>query len=300
MPMSPDTAHGIASSLLDATGRALVSGDFDGFIRCFRLPQTIAAIDNVQHLNTKADARRVFDKIRAHYSDVGLSRLERRIELALFDGPEVIQSCHVARLLAEDGTDAKPQVETLSRLVCEEGQWLIARTQAIVPGASALGQALMMGAPSAPKRPDAGPAEALFQAHLDRVTASYMDNDLEILCQSVQLPLFVQTSKGAVVMSTPDDLKEDFNRMVTSLRVRGVTDIVRRVHFAEMVGDQRIHGAYRTHILSGAQMVIPAYKSAMTLEQGQDLRWRMTSVIHPMGHLTTTAKQTPQGPGGVA
>ncbi|WP_417210115.1 hypothetical protein [Antarctobacter sp.] len=301
--MTPDTAKKVASSLLDATGRALMSGDFDAFAGCFRLPQSIGTIDGVRLLNTKADLERAFDRVRAHYADIGLAKLDRWIELALFDGPTVIRSCHMTHIRSADGQLLKDPVVTLSQLVCENDQWRIAGMLYSVPSDSDHGRALLSGgAQPSTDQAQKYAAEAVFQSYLDRVTRAYLDGQFATLSEAVQLPLFVQTSTGTMVVMRTDHLEEDFNRTVTQLRVHGVSDIVRRVHIAEMVGDRRIHGAYRTHILSGARLVIPAYKSAMTIEQGADLTWRMTSVIHPMGHLTMQAQidaQDAPGHGGL-
>lgn len=302
--MSPDTAHKVASSLLDVTGSALMSGDFYSFAGCFSLPQSVATMDGARVLNDISDVRRIFDQVRAFYAEASLTDLDRRIEVALFDGPDVIRSCHVTHPLSGDRKLLQAPVVTLSRLVRKGDEWLIAGTQYTVPANSDHGQALLSGGtrPTTDQAEKCA-AEAVFQSHLDHVTQAYLDSDFAPLLAAVQLPLFLQTSKGTTVISIEGALEEDFNRTVTQMRVHGVTEAVRRVHCAELVGERRVHGAYRTHILCGERLVIPAYKSAMTIEQGEDLNWRMTSVIHPMGHLTMQAQTNAHarpGHGGIA
>ncbi|MBV7396528.1 hypothetical protein [Mameliella sediminis] len=304
MTMSPDIARKVASGFLEATGQALLSGDFDLFRDCFRLPQSIVTVGGTRLLETETDLRQTFEEVRRHYARIGMERLDRWIEVALFDGPDVIRSCHVTHMLSQDGRLLNSPVLTLSRIVRAGDRWWIAGTQYSVPADGPHGQALL----SANRDRDqaaqgGGAAEAIFQHHLDRVTRAYVEDRFDLLSEAVQYPLFVQASAGTMVIADQKALEEDFNRLTTQLRIHAVTDIVRRVQSAEIIGDRRIHGAYRTHILSGERLVIPAYKSAMTVEQGDDLNWRMTSVTHPIGHPTLQSQPAPKpgfGQGGYA
>ncbi|WP_420326076.1 hypothetical protein [Mameliella sp.] len=291
MSLSPETAQEVAASLLAATGDALATGDFELFRRNFQLPQSIATIGGTRTLNTEEDLRRTFEQIRAHYAEIGLDRLDRWIEVALFDGPNEIRSCHITHMLSKSGKLLNTPILTMSRLVRAGERWLIGGTQYTISAESAHGQALLSD--GTPYRPQGagGAAEAIFQNHLDRVTRAYLEDRFDLLTAAVQLPLFLQASEGAMLISDVQQLREDFKRSVTRLRVQSVSDIVRRVQSAEIIGEKRIHGTYRTHILSAEQLVIPAYKSSMSIEMGEDLNWRMTSVMHPIGHLTL-----PDGP----
>ncbi|KHQ50463.1 hypothetical protein [Mameliella alba] len=292
MNLSPDTAHDVAASLLAATGDALTTGDFELFRRNFRLPQAIATIGGTRTLRSDEDLRRTFDQIQAHYAEIGLHRLDRWIEVALFDGPDEIRSCHVTHMLSKSGKLLNTPILTMSRLLREGERWLIGGTQYTISAESAHGQALLSGGGPYRAQGAGGAAEAIFQNHLDRVTRAYMEDRFDLLMAAVQLPLFLQASEGAILISDIQQLQEDFSRSITRLRVQSVSDIVRRVQSAEIIGEKRIHGTYRTHILSAEQLVIPAYKSAMSIEMGTDLNWRMTSVMHPIGHMTL-----PDGPG---
>ncbi len=292
MPQSPDIAHEVAARLLADTGDALMTGDFELFREQFLLPQSIATIGGTRTLRTEEDMRRTFGQIQVHYARIGLDRLDRWIEVALFDGPDEIRSCHITHMLSKSGKLLNRPILTMSRLLREGDRWLIGGTQYTISAESPHGQALLSDGPPYSPKSAGGAAEAVFQNHLDRVTRAYMEDRFDLLMAAVQLPLFLQASEGAMLISDIQQMQEDFNRSVTRLRVQSVTDIVRRVQSAEIIGEKRIHGTYRTHILSRDQLVIPAYKSAMSIEMGADLNWRMTSVMHPIGHLTL-----PEGPG---
>ncbi|SMX46163.1 hypothetical protein [Maliponia aquimaris] len=291
MTTAPDSAAEVATQLLEITGEALLSGAFDRFAECFRLPQVVATMDGARVLRTRDDLRRVFDEVRGLYAELGVARLDRWVEAALFDGPDRIRQAHVTHLLSKEGALLRPPFTDLAEIVREDGRWQVVGNQYTVETDTDHGRALLSAGvrPEAEAGPDS-PAAAVFQGILDRVTRAFLTGDFETMFAAVQLPLFVQASQGTRVFATRDEVEADFRRYVTEFRVHGVTDAVRKVTSAEMVGARRITGGYRTHILSGAQLVVPAYKSAMTVEQGDDLAWRMTSIIHPMGHLTLTDK----------
>lgn len=292
MPQSPETAREVAARLLAVTGDALMTGDFELFREQFLLPQSIATIGGTRTLRTEEDMRRTFGQIQEHYAKIGLDRLDRWIQVALFDGPDEIRSGHITHMLSKSGKLLNRPILTMSRLQRVGDRWMIAGTQYTISAESPHGQALLSGGSPHSPQGAGGAADAIFQNHLDRVTRAYMEDRFDLLMAAVQLPLFLQASEGAMLISDIPQMQEDFNRSVTRLRVQSVTDIVRRVQSAEVIGEKRIHGTYRTHILSRDQLVIPAYKSAMSIEMGEDLNWRMTSVMHPVGHLTL-----PDGPG---
>lgn len=291
----------VASNLLEATGSAMQGGDFDGFARCFHLPTTLATIDGLRHLETSDQIKLTFDQIRAHYSEIGLEHLDRWIAAALFDGPNLIRSCHVTRFIDDNGQVLKAPVAALARLErIDGGDWRISGTQYTVHRDSDYGRALLGETRQIEVASAASTAaEAVFQNVLDTVTRAYLEDDFALLSEIVQYPMFVQGSRTTLVLNSSDDLEADFRRYRTQFLVHRVTDAVRMVTHAEQVGERRIQGGYRTHILSGHQLVVPAYTSAMTLEQGDDLTWRMTSVIHPMGHLTLESKAAARS-GGTA
>lgn len=291
MAGSPDNAFAVASRLLEITGEAMLSGAFERFADCFRLPHVLGTMDGTRLLQTREDLLRVFQEVRGLYAALGVDRLDRWIEAAQFDGPDQIRSAHVTHLLSREGALLRAPFTALGRIVNDGAGWKIAGTQYTVEQDTDHGLALLSaGARDAAATADPDGAAAVFQCLLDRVALAYLGNDFESLLAAIQLPLFVQASHRTLVFTTRDEVEADFRRYATEFRIHGVTDVVRRVTQAGMVGDRRISGSFRTHILNGTQLVIPAYRSAMTIEQGDDLVWRMTSIIHPMGHLTLEDK----------
>ena len=290
MPTTVETATKIASGLLEQSGIALLEGDFDRFAPLFAMPQSIATSDGARWLETRDDLHDVFRMVRSHYRDIGVARLDRRVEAALFDGNGRIHYSHITRFLRADGSLVKPPFNNLSRAVKGEAGWQVSGTQYAITEDPRHSRALL----SSGSTVDAArqiellgqPAEAIFQENLDAVTRAFLTCDADLLLERMQLPVFMQKSTGSMLFATPEDLVQDLKRYDTEFRVHGVTDLVRTVKSVEMVGERRMHGTYRTHVLRGKDLLIPSYLSAMTLEQGEDLEWRTTSVMHPMGRLT--------------
>ena len=285
-----DEAADAAAALLDETGAALMSGDFDRFRPHFALPQGIATLDGARWLETEDDIRGIFREVVEHFRDIGVARIERTVDSALFDGPDRIHYSYTTRLLQADGGLARPAYPNLSTAGRRGMTWQVTGSQySMRDGPAHRGALLAAGVVSTKAEELAAlgqPAAAVFQHHLDAVTRAFLENDAALLERQTQLPFFMQKSKGTQVFTTPQDLRDDLKRYALEFKVHGVTDIVRLVKSVELVGKRRMHGTFRTHILRGTDLLIPAYVSAMTLEQGEDLQWRMTSLMHPMGHLT--------------
>jgi hypothetical protein len=71
-PTSHGSAFEVASSLLEITGKAIETGDFDTFAACFKLPQSLGTMDGIRKLTTRDDIRQVFDGVRRRYREMGL------------------------------------------------------------------------------------------------------------------------------------------------------------------------------------------------------------------------------------
>lgn len=279
-----------AAFLLEETGQALMTGDFDRFRPHFALPQGIATLAGARWLETEGDLHGIFREVVEHFRGIGVTRIERKVDSVLFDGPDRIHYSHGTRLLRADGTLARPVYPNLSSAERRSSGWQVTGSQYSMRGDAAHSRALLAG--GAVKTPDeeiaalGQPAAAIFQHNLDAVTQAFLTNDVDLLSRHTQLPFFMQKSEGTQVFATPEALRDDLRRYAHEFRLHGVTDIVRLVKSVELVGRRRMHGTFRTHVLRGTDLLIPSYVSAMTLEQGDDLQWRMTSLMHPMGHLT--------------
>ncbi|KUF11243.1 hypothetical protein [Pseudoponticoccus marisrubri] len=286
-----EEAARIAQDMLDRTGAALIARDFDSFAAFFRLPKTLATEDGIRLLRNTADLRAAFDNACDHYAESGVTRLDRQVEAALFDGPEIIRFAHVTLLHGAEGPIRAPYTSCSVIARLDEG-WRVVDSQYALREASAHSAAVLKaGVTGEPGEPDEGAdrmdaVQTVFQSALDRMTEALLAQDYAAFRAGIALPFFMQGSESTSVLVEEDELEREFARSMTEFEVLGVTDLVRQVKGADMVGTRRIYGRYRTHILSGTRLVLPGYVSTMSLEQGADLEWRATTLMHPLGRLT--------------
>lgn len=123
-----ETARDVSEYLLDRTGRALETGDFDTFKTCFILPQEVDTFEGTQRLETEADIERTFNQVREHYRSLGTTQIERHCVSAVFKGPDCVEATHVTRVVAQDRILQNP-FYVFSVLKRTEGGWKIAFSQ---------------------------------------------------------------------------------------------------------------------------------------------------------------------------
>lgn len=282
-----DAAATIAQRLVEETGAALLARDFVLFAAFFRLPCLVATPEGARLLRHRDELRKIFDRLSAHYLDFGDVTLERRVIEAMFDGPDLLRFSFRDSAIV-DGKIVEGPIAAHSTAARDGETWHITDSHALVARDSVQNAVLMRAGPGDEPAPPEGTPEvlAIFQKNLDSVTEAYFTSDFDLLRRATALPLFQQGSRGPVLFATDDDLRRDFEKYLTVIRLRGITDLVRAVTSAHALGAARIHGTCRTHVLGGTQLLMPSYVSAITLEQGEDLAWRMTSIMHPLETMT--------------
>ncbi|MCC1493251.1 hypothetical protein [Cognatishimia sp. F0-27] len=281
-------AFRIAKRILDSTTACFLSGDAEQFADHFALPQLLGTVEGSRLVRTRDDLIETFGKAREYFANHSIVRIEREVETALFDGPDLIRQSYLSRYLS--GSDSVEQrFSSYSVLQRLGGQWKVVSNLLAMQDRPAH-QQVILGA----KKPDAvtfdnttkppSHVAEIFQNLLDGLTEAYMEGDFDKLCARVQFPLFMQMPEYSMVMPDRRAMREDFERYRSEIAMLGVTDIIRTVKSADMLGDGCIHGVFRSYVLSDTVLARPSYVSAMTLHQGDDKRWRAATILHPMGH----------------
>ena len=118
----------VSQYLLDETGAAYLSGDFDRFAACFLLPQHVATHDGTRELRTRDDLRAMFGSMRAMLARRGATHIARRCVRAEFDGPDCVRAIHESRFMAGDRVveTAFPAFSILRRI---DGVWKVTFSQ---------------------------------------------------------------------------------------------------------------------------------------------------------------------------
>lgn len=99
MPYSSETAKAISERLLEATGQAMLSNDFEDFVQHFCIPNEIQTFEGRRIISTEADLRKTFKAVRTYYDKSGVTDMVRHCVAASFTDENTIVSTHETRLL---------------------------------------------------------------------------------------------------------------------------------------------------------------------------------------------------------
>jgi len=141
LPHTLTTAKDVSEHLLDRTGTAMMADDFDAFAECFAVPHEIHTFEGHHLLETRADLREVFDRVRAYYLRENVSDMVRHCVSAEFRNEKTVAAVHESRLVSGDRLVQDPY-SVLSIICFVEGTWQITRSDYAIDNPKALVQAL--------------------------------------------------------------------------------------------------------------------------------------------------------------
>jgi len=127
--VSPEpSAKAIAEQLLDVTGAALLSGNFQAFRPHFILPNTIETFETSWVLETEEDLRDHFEQVVAHLRKMNVTTLARRVLASEFRGNVRISSPPETRLMVGHFQISDPY-PALSVLIRQGQVWRVAEAK---------------------------------------------------------------------------------------------------------------------------------------------------------------------------
>ena len=94
------SARSVSERLLQVTGDALKTGDFETFAGCFALPHVVDTFEGRRTISSKADIREIFDCTRRYFDAHNITDLVRTCVEAEFRDPDTIASTHISRILS--------------------------------------------------------------------------------------------------------------------------------------------------------------------------------------------------------
>ncbi len=101
MTESAPNAHFIHERVMKASSDAILSGDFEAFRTCYRLPVTMESYDGQRQIDTEDDLRSFFDGLRHQMQRLGVTELYRTLIDARFLEDDTIAAMHETRLLRD-------------------------------------------------------------------------------------------------------------------------------------------------------------------------------------------------------
>ena len=114
----------VASTLLEITGDALISGSFDDFRAVFHVPQYMATMAGPIYMETEEDMRRAFDEMCKHLKGIGVTDLVREVVACEYTSATRIESTHTAELL-RNGQRLSDPYPVFSVIEKVDGTWKV-------------------------------------------------------------------------------------------------------------------------------------------------------------------------------
>lgn len=120
----PVEAWEIAEMLLEKTGTAMRDGDFKTFLSAFALPYTHATEEGVIEISEVSDLHAIFESVRGHYEQAGVTRIIRMCVAAEYVDADRINSTHEAHVFVGNHR-IRPPYPVLSQLERTADGWQI-------------------------------------------------------------------------------------------------------------------------------------------------------------------------------
>ncbi len=141
------SASAIAEELLEITGNAMITGDFDAFAAAFHLPNTMTTSSGTIVVEDEDHLRRVFNGVREKLKNAGITELVRFVEVAEFRSPTQIASTHISYLLS-GGSQLEDPYPVFSIIELIDGDWKgVSSDYAVKPRGAQESAILGSGAP---------------------------------------------------------------------------------------------------------------------------------------------------------
>ena len=135
------SAMQIYQDLLDRIAVAYAAGDFEAYSRMIRVPHEVSSLGPKVRINTMGELRVLFDSIRLHFEQTGITDYVRTCLSAEFVSPDEIVGTHETRMLARAQVVETPYpVKSHLRLI--DGIWWVINSDNAVEPDKGFGRVL--------------------------------------------------------------------------------------------------------------------------------------------------------------
>jgi hypothetical protein len=117
---------------------------------------------------------------------------------------------------------------------------------------------------------------AIYQEHLDTMTAALLAGEFDTFERRVSYPLTVRTLSNDFIVEARPKCECMFRDMHSCLHADGITEIIRIATSARFVTPDEIIGSHESHKMRGAVRATPPYENHVRLARGEDGLWRAT------------------------
>ena len=96
------SATAICATIIENTGIAIVSGDYEAFARHFVLPFQLETLDELRICKEESEFRSIFDAVHNRLTKQRVTLMARNCIAAEFRGPNTIIATHETRLISHN------------------------------------------------------------------------------------------------------------------------------------------------------------------------------------------------------
>jgi hypothetical protein len=122
-----------------------------------------------------------------------------------------------------------------------------------------------------------------LQLFMDRVVDGLVRRDADSYVDMIELPYVIMTASYTKTITSREDLVAGFEKFVSGVKGRGVTDLVRVVRDITPLGPTMAVGSYETHLMKNGQRIVPVYTSFITLRLTDGV-WRAICTTNEISH----------------
>jgi len=289
----PD-AKRIYQDILDTMSTALLARDSRTWHAHIMTPHIMATSDGRAIHETTDQVVRGMENFADSLDRIGVTEIRRECETARLTDPATIVGYHTTWMTRGDGTSL-PSYHSKMVLQKLGDNWRISKTHSAI-GLSDKGWSVLphdgVDGYKSQAVDSAAARKVTIQSLMDRVDAILVNGDYEGWRRAVCLPLTMESSRAKLVLRTEDELAADFELYLAEFKIHRVSDIMRIVHFVDMIEPDIAMCHYRVHVLSRGNYVVPPWDAAAILNRIYDT-WRISTIKRALGHLNWIAS-----PGG--
>jgi hypothetical protein len=285
-------ARQIYQTTLDSMTQAMLSENPAGFAEYVTYPYEIRTVDGLVVCKSQADIVATVESFMARLKDWNVSEYTRTCDTAKFVTADHISGYHTTRVRSGDEDVLAPFLTRLSLYRTRSDKWKASVSDTSLRAADwKLLPDWLRQQDGFFQKSEASEEQQrlhLFQTILDCISDAFVSGDVEGWLNSTSLPFHMITRQGIETFDTEDAVRKDFEIYRREFEIHGVTEIIREAKTAELIDGDQMAGTYRTHIMRGANHVVPPWDASMTLRL-EDGLWRVTTVMRAIGHLNWSA-----------
>lgn len=280
------SAMTLYQSRLDPMTDAIMAGDVAGFLDGLHLPHMLRTLDSEVLFETEQDLRQGAGYYLNALQALGITRLERTCESAIYKSATEIEGYNSVRAYSGNTPAIMPFLARM-RLELRDGEWRISETDMAVLRSKWSVLPQIEGQVPSPENAPKDEADfnlACFQVLLNWLSQAALSKNFDAWASACATPLTVTGAMGTVVHETLADLRNEFDLFVSAFKVHHVTDIVRTALAVRTEGETRMVGTCRTYLVSQANMVVDPYVSQVVFERPEDGFWKLVRLENAIGH----------------